>query len=148
MLSIALHLPEWPALVDRSGYSSDEGGRQWAVKVRPSSASTRCRVPVIARAVIAPSCRFDRVVSESATNGIGAMPDVPMLRMRQVGPSSLRPLCFRTVELRTRRWIITDAQGKVELVEGEGVVGEQPRILPGKFHRYSSGAVLETPVIS
>ena len=50
------------------------------------------------------------------------------------------------VELKTRRWVITDAEGKVQLVEGEGVVGEQPRILPGKFHRYSSGAVLETPV--
>ena len=50
------------------------------------------------------------------------------------------------VELRTRKWIITDAQGKVQLVEGEGVVGEQPKILPGKSHRYSSGAVLETPV--
>jgi len=49
-------------------------------------------------------------------------------------------------QLLTRRWVITDANGKVQQVEGEGVVGEQPRILPGKSHRYSSGAVLETPV--
>lgn len=48
--------------------------------------------------------------------------------------------------LLTRRWLITDGNGKVEEVSGDGVVGEQPRILPGKSHRYSSGAVLETPV--
>jgi ApaG protein len=45
-----------------------------------------------------------------------------------------------------RHWIITDANGKVQEVEGEGVVGEQPHILPGQIHRYSSGAVIETPV--
>lgn len=48
--------------------------------------------------------------------------------------------------LMTRRWVITDANGKVREVEGEGVVGEQPRIGPGQAHRYSSGAVIETPV--
>lgn len=48
--------------------------------------------------------------------------------------------------LRTRRWVITDANGKVREVEGEGVVGEQPCIAPGEVHRYSSGAVIETPV--
>jgi ApaG protein len=48
--------------------------------------------------------------------------------------------------LLTRRWVITDANGKVREVEGEGVVGEQPRIAPGQAHRYSSGAVIETPV--
>jgi len=45
-----------------------------------------------------------------------------------------------------RHWIITDANGKVQQVEGEGVVGEQPHIAPGQMHRYSSGAVIETPV--
>ncbi len=45
-----------------------------------------------------------------------------------------------------RHWIITDANGKVQEVQGEGVVGEQPHILPGQQHRYSSGAVIETPV--
>jgi ApaG protein len=48
--------------------------------------------------------------------------------------------------LLTRHWLITDANGKVEEVRGDGVVGEQPRILPGQAHRYSSGAILETPV--
>jgi ApaG protein len=48
--------------------------------------------------------------------------------------------------LLTRRWVITDANGKVREVAGEGVVGEQPCIPPGQAHRYSSGAVIETPV--
>jgi ApaG protein len=49
-------------------------------------------------------------------------------------------------KLLTRHWIITDANGKVQEVRGEGVVGEQPHIAPGKGFRYTSGAVLETPV--
>ena len=48
--------------------------------------------------------------------------------------------------LMTRHWIITDANGKVQEVRGEGVVGEQPHLKPGQGFRYSSGAVLETPV--
>ena len=43
-----------------------------------------------------------------------------------------------------RHWIITDANGKVEEVEGEGVVGEQPWLAPGERFEYTSGAVLET----
>ena len=45
-----------------------------------------------------------------------------------------------------RRWLITDANGKVQEVRGEGVVGEQPYLKPGQGFRYTSGAVLETPV--
>jgi ApaG protein len=52
----------------------------------------------------------------------------------------------RSAQLLTRHWIITDANGKVKEVRGEGVVGEQPRLDPGQGFRYSSGAVLETPV--
>ena len=48
--------------------------------------------------------------------------------------------------LLTRHWIITDANGKVQEVHGDGVVGEQPHLKPGQGFRYSSGAVLETPV--
>ena len=48
--------------------------------------------------------------------------------------------------LLTRHWVITDSNGKVKEVRGEGVVGEQPYLLPGQGFRYSSGAVLETPV--
>lgn len=48
--------------------------------------------------------------------------------------------------LMTRHWLITDANGKVQEVHGEGVVGEKPYLMPGQGFRYSSGAVLETPV--
>ena len=43
-----------------------------------------------------------------------------------------------------RHWIITDANGKVEEVRGEGVVGEKPWLRPGDGFEYTSGAVLET----
>ena len=46
--------------------------------------------------------------------------------------------------LLSRHWIITDANGKVQEVHGEGVVGEQPWLRPGEDFRYTSGAVLET----
>ncbi|MDQ3617739.1 MAG: Co2+/Mg2+ efflux protein ApaG [Pseudomonadota bacterium] len=46
--------------------------------------------------------------------------------------------------LLARRWLITDANGKVQEVEGEGVVGEQPWLRPGEDFKYTSGAVLET----
>ena len=46
----------------------------------------------------------------------------------------------------SRHWVITDGNGKVQEVDGDGVVGEQPHLNPGEEFRYSSGAVLETPV--
>jgi|TARA_B110000263_G_C15270280_1_gene493145 ApaG protein len=49
-------------------------------------------------------------------------------------------------QLLSRHWVITDANGKVQKVSGDGVVGEQPKLSPGETYRYSSGAVLETPV--
>ena len=51
-----------------------------------------------------------------------------------------------TAQLRTRHWIITDGEGKVQEVRGEGVVGEQPWLRPGDDFEYTSGAVLETPL--
>jgi ApaG protein len=50
------------------------------------------------------------------------------------------------VQLLSRHWVITDADGDVQEVRGEGVVGEQPVIQPGSFFRYTSGATLPTPV--
>jgi len=49
-------------------------------------------------------------------------------------------------QLLSRHWVITDANGKIQEVSGDGVVGEQPYLNPGEKFRYSSGAVLETPV--
>ena len=49
-------------------------------------------------------------------------------------------------KLMTRHWVITDANGHVEEVRGDGVVGEQPYLKPGEGFQYTSGAVLKTPV--
>lgn len=47
-------------------------------------------------------------------------------------------------QLISRHWVITDELGKVQEVRGEGVVGEQPHLMPGETFEYTSGAVLET----
>jgi ApaG protein len=74
----------------------------------------------------------------------------------QSDPNQLRYVFSYTITIRNegrvparllnRHWIITDANGEVQEVHGEGVVGEQPHLMPGQGFRYSSGAVLKTPV--
>ena len=49
-------------------------------------------------------------------------------------------------KLVTRHWVITDANGRVQEVRGEGVVGEQPYMKPGEGFQYTSGTMIETPV--
>ena len=49
-------------------------------------------------------------------------------------------------KLLSRHWIITDGNGKVQEVHGQGVIGEQPTLAPGESFRYTSGCVLATPV--
>jgi ApaG protein len=49
------------------------------------------------------------------------------------------------IQLLTRRWVITDGRGARHIVEGEGVVGEQPMIAPGQSYDYVSGCPLDTP---
>lgn len=49
-------------------------------------------------------------------------------------------------KLLSRHWLITDSNGKIEEVRGEGVVGEQPYLRPGEGFQYTSGAILETSV--
>jgi ApaG protein len=51
----------------------------------------------------------------------------------------------RTVQLLRRTWFITDAQGRTQHVQGEGVVGEQPVLDPGENFEYTSGTPLSTP---
>jgi ApaG protein len=48
-------------------------------------------------------------------------------------------------QLRSRHWVITDGEGRVEEVRGEGVVGKQPKLEPGEHFEYSSFAMLRTP---
>ena len=49
------------------------------------------------------------------------------------------------VQLTRRHWVITDANGRVEEVRGEGVVGKQPKLQPGESFEYTSWAMLRTP---
>ena len=50
----------------------------------------------------------------------------------------------QSVRLLSRKWRIIDANGDEKAVEGEGVVGQQPTIEPGKHFDYSSFCPLET----
>lgn len=50
------------------------------------------------------------------------------------------------VKLISRHWIITDGSGRVEEVEGPGVVGEQPLLTEGQSFEYTSACPLPTPV--
>lgn len=51
----------------------------------------------------------------------------------------------QTVQLLSRHWKISDGQGRVQEVRGEGVIGEQPILEPGANYTYSSGTPLQTP---
>ena len=48
------------------------------------------------------------------------------------------------VKLLRRFWEIFDSNGEHRVVEGEGVVGVQPIIMPGKQYQYVSGCNLKT----
>jgi ApaG protein len=50
-----------------------------------------------------------------------------------------------SVQLISRRWLITDGMNREEVVTGPGVVGEQPHLKPREAFRYSSGCPLPTP---
>lgn len=52
----------------------------------------------------------------------------------------------RVITLRNRHWIITHADGGVEEVMGEGVIGKTPELAPGKSYVYTSGALIPTPI--
>ncbi len=49
-------------------------------------------------------------------------------------------------KLVSRHWFVTDADGNVQEVRGEGVVGQQPHLRPGEGFQYTSGTMLKTPV--
>jgi ApaG protein len=51
----------------------------------------------------------------------------------------------RTLQLQTRHWRITDREGRVQVVNGVGVVGQTPVLRPGARFEYTSGAPLAAP---
>lgn len=58
--------------------------------------------------------------------------------IRNVGDTAARLL--------TRHWVIRDDNGRVQEVQGDGVVGEQPHLKPGEGFQYTSGTMLETSI--
>ena len=48
-------------------------------------------------------------------------------------------------KLLARHWIITDSDGSIHEVKGDGVVGEQPHLKPGEGFQYTSGTMMKTP---
>lgn len=52
----------------------------------------------------------------------------------------------KPARLLTRHWIITDGDGLVQEVKGEGVIGKQPHLAPGEDFQYTSGTYMNTPV--
>jgi ApaG protein len=93
-------------------------------------------------------------MSRALTNGILVV--VKSAYMPERSTPTLRRFAFAytvtianeggdTTQLMRRHWIITDGDGKIEEVEGDGVVGEQPVLAPGESFEYTSWCQLETP---
>jgi len=59
---------------------------------------------------------------------------------------TIRNIGEQAAQLLSRHWVITDGNGLVEEVMGDGVIGEQPVISPGGAHQYNSFCVLQTNV--
>ena len=79
-----------------------------------------------------------RFVDEQSNPADGHFVFAYTIRIRNCGTVPAR--------LIARHWVITDANGKVQEVRGQGVIGEQPWLRPGDAFEYSSGAALETPL--
>jgi ApaG protein len=94
-------------------------------------------------------------VSEATTRGIRIQVQSAYLPERSVPETSRYLFAYRVrisnmghekSQLVSRRWVITDGDGKQEVVEGPGVVGEQPTLEPGQGFEYTSFCPLPTPV--
>ena len=59
---------------------------------------------------------------------------------------SIANLGAEAAQLLSRVWVITDGDGKEQLVQGPGVVGDQPLLEPGERFEYTSFCPLPTPV--
>ena len=81
-----------------------------------------------------------------ATNYVDDQSDAELGRFVFAYTITIENIGDVSAKLLSRHWVITDANGKVQEVTGDGVVGMQPHLNPGDTFRYSSGAVLDTPV--
>ena len=56
---------------------------------------------------------------------------------------TIENLSSDVVQLQTRHWDIFDSLYDIETVDGDGVVGQTPIIVPGEKYVYSSGCMLK-----
>ena len=59
---------------------------------------------------------------------------------------NIKNLGNNSAKLISRQWIITDSNGNIQEVNGDGVVGQQPNINPGEEFTYTSGTIIKAPV--
>ena len=59
---------------------------------------------------------------------------------------NIKNLGNNSAKLISRQWIITDSNGNIQEVNGDGVVGQQPNINSGEEFTYTSGTIIKTPV--
>ena len=59
---------------------------------------------------------------------------------------NIKNLGNNSAKLISRQWIITDSNGNIQEVSGDGVVGQQPNINSGEEFTYTSGTIIKTPV--
>jgi Uncharacterized protein affecting Mg2+/Co2+ transport len=94
-------------------------------------------------------------MSDTTTNGIRVQVEARYLAEQSSPRDNQFLFAYRirivnegaeTAQLVSRRWVITDADGHVEHVEGPGVVGEQPVLEPGSSFEYTSFCPLRTSV--
>jgi len=88
----------------------------------------------------------DTIQVEVVTRYLGEQSNPAENRFAFAYTITIRNVGSAAAQLIDRHWIITDGNGKVQEVRGEGVIGEQPVLRPGASHTYTSGCLLETPV--
>ena len=54
--------------------------------------------------------------------------------------------CKDSIQVVARKWEIFDTLNRMEIIEGEGIVGKKPVILPGQTHTYEAGSLLTSPI--
>ncbi|WWO99371.1 MAG: Co2+/Mg2+ efflux protein ApaG [Candidatus Dasytiphilus stammeri] len=59
---------------------------------------------------------------------------------------NIRNLRQKSIQLHSRYWLITNGNGRVTKVEGEGVLGKKPYIQPNSEFQYTSGIIIDTPI--
>lgn len=77
-----------------------------------------------------------RYLAENSSPAEGEWVFVYAVRIENRGSAPAR--------LIARKWIIRDADGEEQVIEGEGVIGRQPRLDPGQAHEYESFCPLPT----